>query len=71
VRESCGGKQLKIEPPTFRLIVAPGDSILDPPCILPSVFVIVQLAFSVLLSQVKLVNLSRRIVYMAEPSKLA
>jgi len=40
---------------TFRLVEAPSGSIQDPQCSLPSVFVVVKPAFSLLLSQVKLV----------------
>jgi len=41
--------------PTFRLGEAPVNSVLNPQCSLASVFVVVPPAFSVLLSQVKLV----------------
>jgi len=42
-------------PSTFRLVEAPTGSIQDPQCSLRSVFVVVLPAFSLLLSQVKLV----------------
>jgi len=57
-------QQLKIELPhitvrhhfpTFRLVEVPSGSIQDPQRSLPSVFVVVQPAFFLLLSQVKLV----------------
>jgi len=57
------GQQLKIEPPHItvchhfqhRLIEAPSGSIQDPQCSLPIMFVVVPLAISLLLSQVKLI----------------